>query len=562
MKKLAFSLLALLAMTSCTDKPATPVVTDNIQYLPFQESANSGWGLIGTDGQVLVSNEYQQMPTVAIHDRFFAKNKEGLWELYTTDKNPKLIGTPYSQAGAFIAEVAPVVEKGKFIEFIDVNGNVKFTLDRIDGKDVISCTNFSDGVAIFRAGSYYGAINTKGEVIADPRYITIMPANDGYMLALDKKYESDLLQGKLDDITYTVIATTGEEVSTIPTRRFKLASQTFVSGALVVTDESGDGSLRTGLVNLQGEWIVKASEKIKSIKAIREKTFIFNDGDAYGVMDFEGKELIRPRYADLVFADDKGLLYAKSDSEDAGYVLMDMQENKLGNEAFHAFQPFFGGKAIVQESTTNWILIDSTATDQRIKQDIFSISATAFGDAVLTNEHIDQAAAAEQGDYTAVIEGLKLTKDGFLGLTLGMNAESIAEAFKAFGVNDASKYDGQTTVSGNSQVGGVNVVVSSSFDSAIATGSTFSSASPNQIGVEIPAQGPISGKSGEVARNIIALVQSFGQTVKSNPNAAIVQVNDASYFVANNGNGIYVVYGYLDNSLIDIDQYASIADQE
>jgi len=563
MKKLSLIIFSALAMVACNQT----AVNDGIQYLPFQESQKSGWGLIGTDGQVLVSDDYKQMPTVVMHNRYFAKNKDGKWELYGVENQPRQIGTDeYTQVGAFVAEVAPVVEEGKSVEFIDTEGNVAFTLDRVDGKQVSTCTNFSDGVAVFRAGKYCGAINTRGEVIIDPRYIEILPANEGKMLALDRKYEKNLRQGEIDDINYTIIATDGKELGTISTRRFKIASRSFVSGALVVTDESGNGTVRTGLINEKGDWIVKPTDKIKSVKAIRNNTFIFSDGDAYGVMNFEGDQVIRPRYANLIYADQGELLFAKDDKEKAEYKLIDMQEKQVGRDQFSNVLPFIGSKAIVQESADNWILIDEKGEDQRLKQDIYSISASAKGDEVLVSEYVD---------YESVISALRLTKDGFLDMTLSMDAEHIAntvwtiEAAGELGgekiAADASHFAGKSEVDGHFIVNGIRISLSSNFDESMAVGvgggAQFSKITPNQIGLQIPAVGMLRGKSGVMARDIISRVQAFGQTVQSNQNAAIVKVGEAAYFVANSGTGVYVVYGLLDVNQIDISQYQSIVDK-
>jgi hypothetical protein len=274
-------------------------------------------------------------------------------------------------------------------------------------------------------------------------------------------------------------------------------------------------------------------------------------------MNFDGEVIIRPRYANLIFANDKELLYAKNDKEESGYMLIDMKENKISREEYSNVLPFFRGRAIVQESANNWILIDEEAVDQRIKQDIYRISASAYGDHVLVSEHVD---------YQSVIGELKLTKDGFLGMTLNMDAEHIVSAINSFETDDAGSADARrfanaTTINGRSLVNGINVSISSSFDNPIANDSIFNNVQPNQIGMEIPAEGMIRGKSGAMAREIISRVQAFGQTVKSNQNAAIIQVNDASYFVANSGTGVFVVYGYLDNNLIDIEQYNNIVDK-
>lgn len=561
MKKVFLSLLAVLTLAAC-EQPA-PSGGNGIQFIPFQVSQTAGWGLISPDGQVLVSNDYKSMPTVAMHNRFFAKNKDGKWELYSVEHHTKQLGGPYSQAGVFYADVAPVVEAGQAIEFIDVDGKVAFVLDRVDGKAVTTCTNFSDGVAVFRAGKYCGAVNTKGQVIVPPRYIEILPANEGKMLALDRKYERYLQQGDLDNIEYTVISTTGEELGLISTRRYKIASQSFRNGALVVTDESGDGSVRTGLINERGEWIVKASDNIKSIKAIQNSSFIYSDGDAYGVMNFQGEQLILPRYANLVFAGPQGLLFAQSDREKVEYKLIDMEEKQVGREVFSNVLPYIGDFAIVQENSNNWILIGKDGLDQKIRQDIYSITTSSCGDAILVSE---------LADYESVIGALKLTKDGFLDMTLAMDAQHIAEAVAAAEQDDqvsgadAARYVNSKAVMGNCEVRGIRLTLSASFDENMAEirngNAVFTSYSPNQIGLEIPATGMLRGKSGIMARDLISRVEAFGQTVKSNQNSAIVQVGEAAYFIANSGTGVYVVYGYLDANLIDIGQYANIVDRD
>lgn len=564
MKKTSLFALVLLTLFSCNQQ----VVTDNntIQYMPFQESEKSGWGLIGTDGQVLLDDEYKEMSTVVIRDRYFAKNKDGQWELYSIDqKRTKQIGDEYSQVGVFFADIAPVVEKGNGIEFIDIDGYVKFTLDRVNGKEVSTCTNFSDGVAVFRIGKYCGAINTNGDVIVEPRYIEILPANEGKMLALDKKYEKYALSGDLDNVKYTILSTTGEELGTISTRRYKVASRYFENGALVVTNKSGSGVTRIGLIDVKGDWILKPTDKIKSIKSISNNTFIYNDGNGYGVMDFEGNKIIRPKYDNLIFANKSGLLFAKEDKEDSEFTLINMKEEQIGREHFANVLPFIDGKAIVQESADNWILIDENGVDQRLKQDIYSISASAFGQEVLVSEYVD---------YTKITNALKLTPNGLLDLNLNMDAEHIASAITT--IEDAGElgsanvavspnlFIDRNEVRGAFVVNGIKLSVSSNFDESIATlkgdHATFNNITPNQIGLHIPAEGILRGKSTMMARDLINMVKGFGNTVKENSNAIIVAVGEVAYFIANNGNGIDVVYGLLDVSKIDITPYQNVKD--
>lgn len=557
MKKLFLAAVAVLALASCNQEKG-----GGIQYVPFQESEKSNWGLIDASGQALLTDEYKQMPTVVMHDRFFVKNNKGLWELYTAEAKPKQIGDEYSQAGVFVENVAPVVQKDKQIEFIDVDGNVKFTLDKVNGKVVSSCTNFKDGVAIFQVDQYYGCINPNGDVVVEPDYLKIYPANEGKMLAVHKKQEKYLQDGDLDQVTYTILSTKGEELGTMKSSKFKLTDGIFQSGVMVVTDEAGDGSRRVGLVDQNGDWVLKPSDKVKGIKAIQGKQFIYTDGDQQGVMDFEGNVLIRPRYADIVFANST-LFFAKADKDKAGYQLMDINEKQIGKDEYMNVLPFMGANAIVQESANNWIFINTQGEDLKVKQDVYAVSNRAMGDATVQNEYFD---------FDNIISALKLTKDGFLDLNLNMTADAMTSALSNMAEDeemdaasvqkDAEDYALQSVVSAGLARENIAMTVSSTFDENLAEGDDsgyhFKSIKPNQIGLDIPTSVALMGKSGQLTRAIINKVKTLGQVVKENPNAAIVNVGDASYFVANTGTHVFVVYGYLDVNQIDIEQYRNV----
>ena len=301
---------------------------------------------------------------------------------------------------------------------------------------------------------------------------------------------------------------------------------------------------------------------MKGIKAIQGKQFIFTDGDQQGVMDFEGNVLIRPRYADIVFAN-ASLFFAKADKDKAGYQLMDINEKQMGKDEYMNVLPFMGANAIVQESQDNWIFINSQGEDLKVKQDVYSISNRAMGDAVVQNEYFD---------FDNIISSLKLTQNGFLDLNLNMGAEAMTAALAGLAADeesdaagiqtDAEDYAQQMVVSAGLARENIAMTVSSTFDEVLAEGSDsayhFKSIKPNQIGLDIPTTMALMGKSGQLARAIINKVKTLGQVVKENPNAAIVNVGNASYFVANTGTHVFVVYGYLDVSQIDINQYQNV----
>ena len=64
----------------------------NVEYIPFQETADGQWGMISLDGKVLFKEEFKNKPTIVRDGRFFVRTKDGVWEMYDATEKPKKIG--------------------------------------------------------------------------------------------------------------------------------------------------------------------------------------------------------------------------------------------------------------------------------------------------------------------------------------------------------------------------------------------------------------------------------------------------------------------------------------
>ena len=549
----------LAALCSCSK-------SGDIQYLPFQSDEDSNWGLVSTDGKVLFENEFKNEPTVVMHDRFFVKNADGKWELYSAQEKPEEIGkNVYDQAGAFIEDVAPVVAKGQPIQFINKDGDVQFSLGNVDGQQITECTNFSEGVAIFKAGKYYGCIDNKGNVIVKPEYIQISPASDGKMVAISKKYENS----KNGASSITILSTSGKVIADISTKSFNDYENQFHDGALVVEQEIDDEN-RQGLINEKGEFIVRPSSKIHRIEGIENEKFIFYDGDDYGVMDFKGNVVIRPKYKKLAFAGKGKLLWAVDDKEDANIKLIDEDENVISKSEYEGVLPFHGSSAAVQVSKNSG---EDIIVEKKINEDIYNIDDSEVGDNIFYSQYVD---------VEALVKSINLQKTGFLGISLNMNVSGILKAFSALSEGgmsmEPSYYDGDYSIQNSFSLSRVDVNLSANFDESIAspiestvtdeygftysetTGYQFKNITPNQIGLEIPRRDLMKGRMSKTTTALIKKIKELGSVYKENNNAAIVKVGNLAYFVANTGQAIEVVFGNLDISNIDISMYADVTE--
>ena len=111
---------------------------DLVSHVPFQNSKDGRWGLIDFEGNVLIDEEFQNRPSVVMDGMFHVKNEKGLYEIYTADKKFKKIGNEYLSVGDFHSGLAPVVEKGEHVKYINKSGEIVSLSNLIDECEGIS----------------------------------------------------------------------------------------------------------------------------------------------------------------------------------------------------------------------------------------------------------------------------------------------------------------------------------------------------------------------------------------------------------------------------------------
>ena len=378
MKKIIFFLFVLSTLVSCKQFFGG----NDLQYMPFRESEKSKWGLIGTDGKVLCTDEFDSQPTVVMNDRFFAKNKDGKWELFSAEENPKQIGRKaYDMAGAFKDDVAPVSVKGKPIQFIDKDGNVKFDLDRVDGKKVEAVTNFTDGVAIFSAEGGVGLFDNKGKVIVNPEYLFIKDAGDGKYLAIEKKYKD---AKDPEDVNITILSKHGNVLGEIEGRKYSNLLPCFSGDNLCVEKRTSGDNHRWGVIDVKGNEVLPMINKMDNVTEFLGKKFIFEKDDQYGLMNVDGDIIIRSKYKNLTFSGADGLLFAADD--DNNVKLINEDDEQVSKDSYINALSFHGSYAAVQESKDNWIFINKKGENQKVNTDIYDISDSNFGDEIIERD--------------------------------------------------------------------------------------------------------------------------------------------------------------------------------
>lgn len=535
-------LLCLLA-SACSKK-------DKVEYLPFQAEEDGRWGLISTKGEVLIADEFERKPTAVQNGRFMVRDKDGNWELYTAEAKPRQVGKTYKSIAPFTEEVTPATEPGKPVALIDRDGKVVKELNKLAGKTVASVRRFVEGLAVFEtADGLYGAIDTKGNVVVEPKWCELSDASEGKFIATDGKYKAQL--GKLDrkGVKFTVLDAKGKRISDFPRDKFVDVILVFTEGVLPVRVEDGNKT-RCGLINEKGEYVLRPTSKAVVVGEYHGGNFTYHDGEAWGLMKKDGTVAIRAKYDYLFFvADDRLFAYDSEKSGSEQWKMVDLEGNDVGTETFERYAyAFVDGYAPVKLGKNDWGFI---GTDGKLLDlPVTDIAEIDYHDA-------DYVVESDYVDINALVEALHITKQGIDLLTLGTTAAEAArikEQQAADGGSaaepDPEDYTWKDYVGYTKAVNIVEAGILATYPENVGqavkkpvylygyhvydetTGYRFTSSKPIVVSCSFSNTGKLEGKMRDLFKALSKKAASLGKTVKQNENAIVVRIDDGHFAVS------------------------------
>lgn len=503
----------------------------DVEYIPFQSSENANWGLISTDGEVLLEEEFKHKPTAAVNGLFFVKDKNGEYEIWTAEKKTKTIGERYLSICPFTEDVTVAVQKNQHISIIDKKGKQVASLDKANGKNIKTAQAFSEGLAIIETEDGYGYVDTKGKVVVEPKYAVAMPCSDGKLITITKReYEKNGIEG-----LYTILDKKGKELFTIKGSKYRISSG-YKHGLLSVCAVAGD-DLKCGFLDEKGEETLKPSSKISIITDWSEKDFIFYDGEGYGLKSMEGETIIRPKYNQLQYAGND-LLWACKSGDDDNYILIDKKGTEITKDGYSTVMSFMGSCALVRVSAKEWGLINDSGEELKLKTDIYDVSIET-GPLFVTSDFMD---------LDAIVKALHITADGLGGLNVNLNPQQMIKPYSEYSGTDMDRIDPNTywltdRLEYEKQVEEVSVEFMAVYQGALSNNSggywydsNYEWSSEKPLYIEAKVSGKrLRGKTQNMFRQILANVKSLGNVYKENRGAAIVAVRGGCFIVINHG---------------------------
>lgn len=291
MKRLFPSLLTLviwLLFAACHD------TTDFVDAFAYKADSDDKWGLIATDGQILVpSNTFGQRPATVVNGMFSLPDGKGFYQIYDIGHPTTPVSSRrFAHIGHFFEEVAPAQETPQSpIILVDKKGRTVASTGRYPQYDIVLVHNCREGRALIatREGKY-GYMDIQGKIAIPPLYDRAYDFNNGLALV-----GTNNRQGETG---YQLITPNGRNYMSIQLSDC-LLGHCFSDGLLMFKE------LDTGqccYMDKDGIPIIRLPEEVKEAYPFKYGAAIFQTATGTGIIDSRGEFLIPPHYENAIIA--------------------------------------------------------------------------------------------------------------------------------------------------------------------------------------------------------------------------------------------------------------------
>ncbi len=275
---LTFFITTFFILSSCSsDYGSGPA--SHIDALPALDS--EGWQLIDNRGGAIYDKAFSSAPSAVVEGVFSLATSSGV-AVYSTKTFKPLAGCEdFIMAGVPSQGLFPAVKGGERISIYNLKGEVKTTLEPVEGKEIVqSDAMLSDGMLrVVDADGNIGFFDSEGSPVVAPKYSEATVYHKGVAVVKNKA-------------GWIIINKKGDVKAELPDGAYP-ASEEWSEGYLPV--KTGD---RYAIMDTNGE-LHNTGSDIDSIGAITGKYFIYKKGETFGLRNLKGEQLLATEYLAL-----------------------------------------------------------------------------------------------------------------------------------------------------------------------------------------------------------------------------------------------------------------------
>lgn len=321
-------------LSACNNKNNNTGIT----HFAYQETENGKWGIISVEGEIVVPPTFSNVATAVADGMFYTLEDNGKFELRDI-KEPQKIIDIYSSATWFSKGIAFISKKGEGISCIDKNGNILYKLP----SNIVAVLGPTNDMAVVRNNEgKYGYINTQGKIMIPCKYQRAYPYHNEYALVMEDEENIFFIDTKGNKIT-SMNGDNKEETLFFINEHISLWNQGIWDEVIpYVVDRN-----KFGLKKINGDIIVPADDKYKTITCVYNGFCIYQTDNGCGIMNTSGQTVIKDKYTFISACNPNHSQTFVACMDDNKYGILSMQEEQLC--------PFVYDNIIPIESTSSFL---------------------------------------------------------------------------------------------------------------------------------------------------------------------------------------------------------------
>lgn len=319
---------------------------DSVEGLPFQSKAEGRWGLIATNGGILVADSaYLQKPSAVVNGLFSLPDGKGLFQLYCIDSPYQPVSPRrFARIGHFFEKVTLAQETPESpILLIDCNGRNVASTNQYPQYDIVLAHNFCEGRALIatRDGKY-GYIDTQGKMIIPPLYDCAYDFNNGVAVVG--------LTNKEGESGYQVIDRRGNVLFGIQLVNSLLDNQ--FSNELLMYKELN--TRHCCYLDKEGLPLIYLPENVRESYRFEHEMAVFQTTTGTGIIDRKGSVLIPANYENAFIAGERKVCL----QSDGKWAVAEPNEKLLCKFIYDSIGTFYDTGLAVAQQQDEYLLID------------------------------------------------------------------------------------------------------------------------------------------------------------------------------------------------------------
>lgn len=240
----------------------------------------------------------------------------------------------------------PICKTNEHISIIDTKGHEVAKLKEFDKKEVLGCYSYSDSkLRVVLEDNSYVYVDKSGDMLFGSRFAWGTDFKAGHAVVQNIKQNSDLYSF-VDDTATPIFTFESEDNEYI-----------CISNDLELLSAKENDIIV--IYDFEGNRVLQCPSKVRGIYAFCQDGFIYyNEDEKFGLMSYEGTQLIRSKYEQLI---PNGQRYLALTDDEESVRLIDAKDNMIreydGEEIYDFRHKGFDYPTLIESSDDRYLMI-------------------------------------------------------------------------------------------------------------------------------------------------------------------------------------------------------------